>query len=94
MALVRELDFSYMEPETGHVWMEIQRTSLQQGVLDIINTPLPNKPEVILHVNTAASGIDYQEGTITLEDGKVIKKDVIVAADGIHVSELNPNSNQ
>ena len=33
--------------------------------------------------------VDCDAGTLTLKDGRVIKKDLIVAADGIHVSLIH-----
>lgn len=39
-----------------------------------------------LHVNHRVRSVDYQKGSITFENGKSVKADLIVGSDGIRSS--------
>jgi 2-polyprenyl-6-methoxyphenol hydroxylase-like FAD-dependent oxidoreductase len=39
-----------------------------------------------LHLSSEVIGVDCESGTLTLADGSMHQKDLIIAADGVHVS--------
>jgi 2-polyprenyl-6-methoxyphenol hydroxylase-like FAD-dependent oxidoreductase len=45
-----------------------------------------HKKQTTIRLRTTVTGIEL-DGTITLQDGTVIKKDLVVVADGIRVSK-------
>ena len=43
-------------------------------------------------ISTSCESIDYETGTVTFKNGKVVTADLIVGADGIRVNKLCFNS--
>jgi 2-polyprenyl-6-methoxyphenol hydroxylase-like FAD-dependent oxidoreductase len=42
--------------------------------------------------STSCEGVDYETGTVTFENGRVVSADLIVGADGIRVSPYSISS--
>ena len=71
-------EFSETEAKYGSRWAFFHRADLHTGLRDLVQTPIELASEVTM--------IDSQTATITLTDGKTIKKDLLVLAEGAHVS--------
>lgn len=82
-----ELRFDNIKDKYGDRWLLLHRADLHTGLRTLVeNLPVPT-PKI--HLGTAVSDIDPSAGTITLANGEVITKDLIVVADGSHSSLIH-----
>ncbi|KAH7007757.1 hypothetical protein EDB80DRAFT_752259 [Ilyonectria destructans] len=70
-------------------WQFYHRVDLHNELKQMAVEPTATRPRAArLHLNTAVSKLD-QDGTIHFEDGRSVKKQLVVAADGIRSSFLS-----
>ena len=89
MKKLAESHFEHYEDTMGNYWTAIGRPFLMEGLLDIVRAPddkQRSRHSIDLHFYEPIAELQCADGEFTTQDGKVHKKDVIVAADGIHVS--------
>ena len=70
--------FAETEAKYGSRWAFFHRADLHTGLRELVQSPIELASEVIK--------VDPQTATITLADGRMIQKDLVVIADGAHVS--------
>ena len=80
-------EYPDLEQQFGHKSWSFHRVDLHKGLLDLAveQNECKGLPAVI-RLGCQVQGVDFPEGNIVLADGKSIKKDLIVVADGAHVS--------
>lgn len=71
--------FTETEAEYGNRWAFFHRADLHTGLRNLVQSPIELASEV--------SRVDPQTATIALVDGRVIQNDLLVIADGAHVSQ-------
>jgi 2-polyprenyl-6-methoxyphenol hydroxylase-like FAD-dependent oxidoreductase len=71
--------FTETEASYGGRWAFFHRADLHTGLRNLVQTPIELASEV--------TKVDPQSATITLADGRVIQKDLLIIADGAHVSQ-------
>lgn len=71
--------FTDTEAKYGHRWTFFHRADLHTGLRTLVKSPIELASEV--------TKVDPQTATITLADGRVIQKDLLVIAEGAHVSQ-------
>jgi salicylate hydroxylase len=71
--------FTGTEAKYGNRWAFFHRADLHTGLRNLVQSPIELASEV--------TKVDPQTATITLVDGRVIQKDLLVIADGAHVSQ-------
>jgi salicylate hydroxylase len=71
--------FADTEARYGNRWAFFHRADLHSGLRELVQSPIELASEVVK--------VDPQAATITLADGRMIQKDLIVIADGAHVSQ-------
>jgi 2-polyprenyl-6-methoxyphenol hydroxylase-like FAD-dependent oxidoreductase len=71
--------FTETEARYGNRWAFFHRADLHTGLRGLVQTPIELASEV--------AKVDPQTATITLADGRVIQKDLVIIADGAHVSQ-------
>jgi salicylate hydroxylase len=76
-----EVKFDNIKEKYGDRWVLLHRVDLHSGLKRLVEGA--NHPPKI-HLGTPVSDIDPEAGTITLENGEIVKKDLIVVADGSH----------
>lgn len=88
--LVSTEKFDGIEEKYGSRWLIFHRADLHAGLLELVQKPaMPYASAPKINLGTAVSDTDPDAGTITLEDGTFLHKDVIIIADGAH-SKLIP----
>lgn len=82
--------FEGIEEKYGSRWLIFHRADLHAGLLELVQKPaMPYAVAPRINLGTAVSDADPDAGTITLADGSILQKDVIIIADGAH-SKLIP----
>jgi 2-polyprenyl-6-methoxyphenol hydroxylase-like FAD-dependent oxidoreductase len=76
--------FTDTEAKYGNRWAFFHRADLHAGLRELVQSPIELASEVIK--------VDPQTATITLTDGRTIQKDLVVIADGAHVSQSSNSS--
>lgn len=73
----------------GHRWAMFHRADLHSGLRDLVeHPPASNNPVAKIELESEVVGLDCEEGIMTLADGRIIQKDLLVIADGAHVRSL------
>lgn len=72
--------FTETAAKYGNRWAFFHRADLHTGLRSLVQAPIELASEV--------TKVDPHTATITLIDGRVIRKDLLVIADGAHVSQL------
>lgn len=65
----------------GADWYLLHRVDLHSGIRKLA----VEKHKIPLHLSSEVDSADCETGIITFADGRTLQKDLIVAADGIHV---------
>lgn len=80
-------DHSNWENKFGAPGYFLHRVDLHNGLKDLTCHRLSTgKPAAKMRLATAVSMIDPEAGQITLADGEIVTKDLIIVADGVHSS--------
>jgi salicylate hydroxylase len=69
----------------GAPWYSLHRVDLHNELKRLAQEPAAGRKGAKIKLECEVVGVDFEAGTIVLADGTVHKKDLIVAADGIHV---------
>jgi salicylate hydroxylase len=85
LALDSEEDYEDVEARYGSPWLLLHRVDLHQGLRRLL---VKTAADVKVELASEVTSIDCQAGTLTLADGQVIEKDLIVVADGAHCRHI------
>lgn len=79
-------DFSGVEDDYGAAFMFFHRIDLHSTLKDMAVGDEGEGPAVKIQNGVKVKGVDCGAGRIEIESGEVFEKDLIVIADGVHVS--------
>jgi salicylate hydroxylase len=86
-----------MVPKYGAPWYLYHRVDLHTELKRLATEPTCGSRPAKINLSSEVVDVDCEKGTLTLANGSVHQKDLIVAADGVHVSPtvlaLDFNSN-
>lgn len=84
--------YTDLEGQYGFKYYLYHRVDLHSGLKALATCQGCTGRAVNLRLHSEVLQIDCERGTLTLADGTMSHKDLIVAADGVHVSSLaSPN---
>jgi len=78
---MRGLKFAFAYP-----WQLCHRIDLHNALKEIATRQEGEGKPVVIHLQSKVAAVDVEKTTITLQNGQVIKSDLIIGADGVHVS--------
>lgn len=81
-------DWEHIREDFGSEWFSLHRVDLHHGLKEAALHPPEGVEKPVLRLGHPVTSVDCESGIITLKDGTTHKKDVIVGADGVHVSWL------
>lgn len=73
----------------GAHWYFVHRVDLHSELKRLATNPGPDYSAATINLSTEVVGADACSGTLLLKDGTKIVKDLVIAADGVHVSLLH-----
>ena len=86
-----------MVPKYGAPWYLYHRIDLHTELKRLATAPTCGSQQAKINLSSEVVDVDCEKGTLTLANGSVHRKDLIIAADGVHVSltvvALDFNSN-
>ena len=86
LQVVWQDSFDKNEEKYGYKCWFLHRADLHEGLRNLaVDSSASGKPARI-ELDSEVVEIDIEQGTLTLVNGKKVRKDVIVLADGAHVS--------
>lgn len=92
---VVEDSFANMESDYGNKLYHFHRVDLHSQLRELAEAPesvsSPGKP-VKIHLSFEINNVDRVNGSLTLRNGTVVKKDLLVVADGIKVCPFLVNT--
>lgn len=81
-------EYPDLNRQFGYKSWSFHRVDLHKGLLDLAVEPDDEKGfPVKIRLSCEAKEVDFANGRIVLSDGSCVEKDLIVVADGAHVSE-------
>lgn len=78
---MRGLKYSFAYP-----WQLCHRIDLHNALKAIATKDEGVGMPVVIHLQSKVAAVDVEKTTITLRDGTVVESDLIIGADGVHVS--------
>lgn len=72
----------------GAWWYYVHRVDLHNELKRLATEPPDGVNPAILHLSAEVVDVDAEGGVLTFADGRRITKDLIIAADGIHVRRI------
>ena len=79
-------DFSNLHRQWAHSWHLVPRSRLCEGLKEAATAAHGIGTPAVLHAPIKIISVDGQKGSFVLADGATMSADVVVGADGIHVS--------
>lgn len=67
-------------------WQFIHRADLHNGLKQAVTATSGKGKPITINLNSKVLSVDLEAATLTLENGKIYHGDVVIGADGIHVS--------
>ena len=90
MQLIFQDTFEKNEELYGYKCWFFHRVDLHEGLRILaMDSSGPGKP-ITITLDSEVTEVDCEKGLLTLANGKKVEKDLIVVADGAHVSTLSP----
>lgn len=77
-----QLRFDNITDKYNGRWLMLHRADLHNGLQQLLEKFPEPTPKIVL--GTTVADVNTEEGTITLEDGSNVDKDLVVIADGSH----------
>ena len=74
-----------MVPKYGAPWYLYHRIDLHTELKRLAAEPTDSSRPAKINLSSEVVDVDCEKGTLTLANGSVHQKDLIVAADGVHV---------
>ena len=71
-----------------HPWQLVQESRLRQKLRESVTNNISNAYPSTLHGSATLASTDHESGRMVLANGTAIEADVVIAADGIYVSEI------
>ena len=80
--------YDHLVDRYGAPWYFLHRVDLHSELKRLAQQPTTHSDGAVIHLSSEVSSVDHVMGKIIFTDGKTVTKDLIVAADGVHVSLL------
>ncbi|KPI35784.1 6-hydroxynicotinate 3-monooxygenase [Cyphellophora attinorum] len=87
LELDSEQKFSNIKEKYGDRMLLLHRADLHTGIMSIVEALPEPKPKI--HLGSAVKDMEPEQGSIILENGSTVSKDLVIVADGSH-SRLIP----
>lgn len=78
--------YTDLKERFGHPYYLYHRVDLHNGLRELTLETRQGHPQTQLRLSSEVVDIDCENGILTLKDGSQITKDLLVVADGVHVS--------
>src|SRR5205085_9999150 len=78
--------YDYLVPKYGAQWYFFHRVDLHNELKRLATEPTCGAQAAKINLSSEVVDVDCEAGTLTLANGSTHQKDLIVAADGVHVS--------
>jgi len=86
--------FVNIEMKYGHRWPFFHRADLHSGLRELVENFHGADGDVpAIRLSSPIVDIDCESGTLKLDDGRAVEKDLVVIADGAHVSAEASDTN-
>jgi salicylate hydroxylase len=86
-------EFPGLEQQFGHKCWTLHRADLHKGLLDLaVEENEGQGSPAIVRLGCQVQSVDFSKGMVSLADGTSFKKDLIIIADGAHVSIIAETS--
>lgn len=86
-------EYTNLQQEYGHESLFFHRVDLHQGLIELATRSeyedCKPGPPVLIKTATEVETIDCDAGVLTLASGESVTKDLLVVADGAHVSPIS-----
>ena len=87
------VSYAELEQSFGYRYYLCHRVDLHNGLKALALRAGSDRTSVVLRLSSEISEIDCESGVLTAKDGTRIAKDLIIVADGVHVSTMPPSTN-
>lgn len=84
--MLYQADWAHVPETYGTDWYALHRADLHQELRHLATNPPEGIKSADLKFGKRVVSVDCEQGIINFEDGKRIQKDIVVGADGLHVS--------
>jgi salicylate hydroxylase len=81
--------YADLKAQYGAEWYFMHRVDLHNELRRVTLQPDDCSKAAKLHLNKEVVAVDCESGMLTFADGSKVQKDLIVVADGIHVSAFS-----
>ena len=80
------VSYAELEQDFGFPYYLYHRVDLHSGLKDLALDSTSGRNKTNLHLSSEVVEIEYNSGTLTMKDGTRVVKDLLIVADGVHVS--------
>lgn len=84
--MLYQADWAHVPETYGTDWYALHRADLHQELRHLATNPPAGIKPADLKFGKRVISVDCEQGIIDFEDGEQIQKDIVVGADGLHVS--------
>lgn len=84
--MVRDADITEANKIWQHPWHLVHRVRLHQELKRLATSPEGPGTPAVLKTSSRVVDVDTETATVFLEDGSQVQGDLVVGADGVHVS--------
>ena len=86
--IAARIPYPELEEQFGNPYYLYHRVDLHNGLKSLaLDTSSDSKPKTTLRLSSEIVNLDCENGLLTTKDGTKITKDLVVVADGVHVSD-------
>lgn len=89
---LKDMDLRGMNAQWQHPWHLSHRINLHEKLKTIATAEDGAGTPAKLHTSSKIVSVDAEKGQVSLADGTTVTGDVILGADGIYVSHVDPDS--
>lgn len=89
---LKDMDLRVMNAQWQHPWHLSHRINLHEKLKAVATGEEGVGTPARLHTSSKIVSVDAEKGQVSLADGTTVTGDVILGADGIYVSDVDPDS--
>lgn len=89
---LKDMDLRGMNAQWQHPWHLSHRVNLHEKLKTVATGEEGVGTPAKLHTSSKIVSVDAEKGQVSLADGTTVTGDVILGADGIYVSDVDPDS--
>lgn len=86
MTMLAEVEYPDLEQVWGFKSLFFHRVDLHRGLLECATQEKGQGTPAIVELGKKVVGLDCEGGIVRFADGKEVKSDLVIVADGVHVS--------